>query len=300
MVCIRVLFTACLFSGCIESATSQDRAWAEDRAATDVSAREDIWNVDQEALQRLLRMRAPRGDTRAALNEGDEVPDDYPVQDVPQDVLERLAPPRNPYSALQLQFYSAGSQIALLLPLSRRAVKIFNVRAPLETSVPADASVRAETTPPAPKALASVHLETQTPPSPSVRSAMTAPAPQAQRAGPLAPEPVREAAIARPAPPTRSQPQSPGADEVDTVIRRADESRQRGDIMVMRLFLERAASLGSQEAKYRLGETYDERMLKSWGARGVRPDPARAEALYRESGMDRARAEPASAAQKRP
>jgi hypothetical protein len=298
MVCIRVLFAACLFSGCIEFVAWHDPAWAENGAANDLSAREDIWNVDQEALQRLLRMRAPRGETRAALNEGDEVPDDYPVQDVPQEVLERLAPPRNPYSALQLQFYSAGRQIALLMPLSRRVVKVFDVRAPLETSIRAEVSVRSEATPQ--KELAFVDPETRAPPSPSVPPAMTAPAPQAQRAGPLAPEPVREAAVARPAPRARSQSQGPGADDVDTFIRRADESRHRGDIMVMRLFLERAASLGSQEAKYRLAETYDERMLKSWGARGVRPDPARAAALYRESGMDRARAEPASAAQKRP
>jgi hypothetical protein len=263
MVFIRVFFTAFVLSGCVVSVGW--RASAQDGAGVERNVSDDIWNVDQDALLRLMRIRAPRDDTRAPPIGGEQLPDDYPVQDVPHDVLERLAPPRNPYSALPLQFYSSGTQIALLLPLSRRVVKVYQFRAPDETSVQADVSAT---------------------PAPSVSSTLITPT---SKAG---------SAAARAVPLANSQPPGPRADEIDTFMVRADESRRRGDIMVMRLFLERAASLGSQEAKYRLAETYDENMLRQWGARGVRPDPARAEALYRESGLDRAGA--ARAAQKRP
>ncbi len=293
MVFMRVVFTAFVFSGCVVSVGW--RASAQDGAGVERYVSEDIWNLDQDALLRLMRIRPPRDDTRARPIEGEPLPDDYPVQNVPHDVLERLAPPRNPYSALPLQFYSSGNQIGLLLPLSRRVVKVYDFREPDETSVHADVSAQAQAISRAPNELAAEHPAA---PAPFAPSTLIAPAPQAGSAAQLATDPVREAAVGRPVPLASSQPPGPRADEIDTFMGRADESHRRGDIMVMRLFLERAASLGSQEAKYRLAETYDEKMLRQWGARGVRPDPARAEALYRESGMDRAAA--ARAAQKRP
>jgi hypothetical protein len=296
MVFMRIVVTACVFSGCVMSVGW--RASAQNGAGVERSISEDIWNVDQDALLRLMRIPGPRADTRARPIEGEPLPDDYPVQDVPHDVLERLATPTNPYSALPLRFYSSQNQIALLLPLSRRVVKVYDFRAPGETSVHADESARAQAVSRAPNELTAEHPGAPAAPEPFVPSTLIAPMPQAGSAAQLATDPVREAAVARPAPLASSQPPGPRPDEISTFIGRADESRRRGDIMVMRLFLERAASLGSQEAKYRLAETYDEKMLRQWGARGVRPDPARAEALYRESGIDRAEA--ARAAQKRP
>jgi outer membrane murein-binding lipoprotein Lpp len=291
MTYVRVFFATCLISGCIEVAGLRHNAWAQGAAADQSS--EDMWELDQDALRLLMNMRATNGEAHAALNRGDQIPDDYPVQDMPMFILERLAQPNNPYSSLQLQFYAAKGQIGLLLPLSRRVVKVYDLRAPAGPVVSAGGSVEPPATSPTPRRLASAPAQpTESPPSPP---------PQAQPQAPAVPDQAREVATsvspnASPGSPSHGS----GRDEIDAFMKRAEENRQRGDIMVMRLFLERAASLGSQEATYRLGETYDARMLNSWGARGVKADQARASKLYQQSGMDRAHAEAASARQQRP
>jgi hypothetical protein len=44
--------------------------------------------------------------------------------------------------------------------------------------------------------------------------------------------------------------------------------------------LESALESGSAEAAFMLAETYDPKVLTSWGARGVRGDTSRAQELY--------------------
>ncbi|MDB5596448.1 MAG: hypothetical protein JWM36_3409 [Hyphomicrobiales bacterium] len=86
---------------------------------------------------------------------------------------------------------------------------------------------------------------------------------------------------ARPDPP--SVPTLEASDATRLLLDRAQVRRKLGDILGTRLFLERAAKLGSPEAKYQLAQTYDPRVLASWGVRGVKPDEARAARLYLEA-----------------
>jgi hypothetical protein len=68
---------------------------------------------------------------------------------------------------------------------------------------------------------------------------------------------------------------------LDTVlVGRADALIRSGDISGARLLLERAASGGSAQAAFRLGETYDPAVLSKLGTFGIRGDTARARELY--------------------
>jgi hypothetical protein len=83
--------------------------------------------------------------------------------------------------------------------------------------------------------------------------------------------------------------QNGGAEEIrskqleEILLERAEARRKLGDILGTRLFLERAIELGSNEARIRLAQTYDARVLAEWGVRGVRPDFAKANQLQSEA-----------------
>jgi hypothetical protein len=68
--------------------------------------------------------------------------------------------------------------------------------------------------------------------------------------------------------------------EARKLLARADLLLRQGDISAARVVLERAVTVGSAEAGYRLAETYDPLVLSSWGALGTRGDPAKARELY--------------------
>jgi hypothetical protein len=68
--------------------------------------------------------------------------------------------------------------------------------------------------------------------------------------------------------------------EAKKLLARAELFLRQGDIGAARVVLERAVAVGSAEAGYRLAETYDPRVLSSWGTLGTRGDPAKARELY--------------------
>jgi hypothetical protein len=68
--------------------------------------------------------------------------------------------------------------------------------------------------------------------------------------------------------------------EAARLTARASILLAQGNIGAARLVLERAAEMGSAKASFALAETYDPRMLSSWGAYGTRGDAAKARKFY--------------------
>ena len=68
--------------------------------------------------------------------------------------------------------------------------------------------------------------------------------------------------------------------EAARLTARASILLAQGNIGAARLVLERAAEMGSAKASFALAETYDPRMLSSWGAYGTRGDAAKAREFY--------------------
>jgi len=80
-----------------------------------------------------------------------------------------------------------------------------------------------------------------------------------------------------------SQPTSArvvSADEVNTLIKRAEMFLGQGDIAAARLFLSRAAETRDARAALMMGSTYDAEALKRMHVLGIRPDPEQAQAWY--------------------
>ena len=67
------------------------------------------------------------------------------------------------------------------------------------------------------------------------------------------------------------------------LLARARTLLQQADISGARPFLEHAIEHGSARAAFMLAETYDARVLQSWGARGISGDPAKARELYQQA-----------------
>jgi hypothetical protein len=109
-------------------------------------------------------------------------------------------------------------------------------------------------------------------------------------AAPAAPEPTPEPKAAAP---VASAP--PPLSEMD-LRRLADKAAQAmryGDVYGARLILEKSVEGGDARALLTLAETYDPRALARMNAKSVKPDPARARALYAqalEKGVSGARA----------
>jgi hypothetical protein len=87
--------------------------------------------------------------------------------------------------------------------------------------------------------------------------------------------------VAKPA--AAEQPAAPavqGDPEVARLMTRAKALLVRGNIGAARSVLERAVEMGSAEASFALAETYDPRILSSWGTFGTRGDASKARELY--------------------
>lgn len=75
-------------------------------------------------------------------------------------------------------------------------------------------------------------------------------------------------------------PQTQGDDEASRLIARASALIAQGNIGAARIVLERAVEMGNAEASFALAETYDPRILSSWGTYGTRGDVSKARELY--------------------
>jgi hypothetical protein len=200
-----------------------------------------IWGDAREVFAALLRSRIAQVDT--PFEEGDYIDEKVELRPFPKDLLPAL----NPFSELDLHVVISKQEAAVVLPRTRRVLKVY--RAPEGAAMQPAAA-------------------------PAAQPEQDASATQA------APEPARRA------PPVRLEtapaPPSTAADDgaARTMLERAEARRKSGDILATRQFLEHASRLGSAEALDRLAETYDPKTLAAWGARGVRPDAAKAEMLY--------------------
>lgn len=82
-------------------------------------------------------------------------------------------------------------------------------------------------------------------------------------------------------PATGSRPAAEqGSNEASRLVARASALLAQGNIGAARIVLERAVEMGSAEASFALAETYDPRILSSWGTYGTRGDVAKARELY--------------------
>ncbi|RAI58157.1 hypothetical protein [Roseicella frigidaeris] len=131
----------------------------------------------------------------------------------------------------------------------------------------------------------------------AVDVAAPAPAPEAPAPpapGPAAPQAQLQAASTQAAatqaaptlaaaPPAALPPARPAIDQarVAALLRRGDALLGLGDVSGARRFYERAAEAGSAEGARAAGRTQDPAVLAGLGARGIRADPAAAEAWYR-------------------
>jgi TPR repeat protein len=74
--------------------------------------------------------------------------------------------------------------------------------------------------------------------------------------------------------------EAPSNQEVASLMARASLLRDQGNIGTARIVLERAAETGSAPALFALAETYDPRILSTWGTFGTQGDVAKAQELY--------------------
>jgi hypothetical protein len=127
------------------------------------------------------------------------------------------------------------------------------------------------------------------PQQPILEPPQPAAAPQAAPVAEVAPPPRSEppqivAALppaAQPAPTPRPRISS---EEALLLIERAERAlREQRDVIAARQFLQRAEQGGHARAAFMLAETFDPAILNALGVRGVRPDPARARALYEQA-----------------
>ena len=102
------------------------------------------------------------------------------------------------------------------------------------------------------------------------------PAAGAAMAGPTRGQPPQAAT-----PAGTVQPATAGnALEAARLVARAGALLGQGDIGSARTVLERAAEMGSARASFMLAETYDPRILATWGTYGTRGEVVRARELY--------------------
>jgi TPR repeat protein len=80
--------------------------------------------------------------------------------------------------------------------------------------------------------------------------------------------------------PSKAVMQQLSAEEIATLVRRADDFLKMGDISAARLALRRAANSGHAPAALVLGMTYDPQFLAEQGVIGFAPEPAQARTWY--------------------
>lgn len=216
-----------------------------------------IWGDAREVFAALQRSRIPQVDK--PFEEGDYIDEKVELRPFPKDLLPAL----NPFSELDLHVVVSKEEAAVVLPRTRRVLKVYRA--------PEGAAIQPAAAPPAHPAEQNASA-TQAPPEPGRRT-------PPERTPPERPQPA-------PAPPATA----PDDSAARTMLERAEARRKTGDILATRQFLEQASRLGSAEALERLAETYDPKTLAAWGARGVRPDTAKAEMLYAQAKERRSRA----------
>lgn len=72
-------------------------------------------------------------------------------------------------------------------------------------------------------------------------------------------------------------------EEAQRLAARATNLLKAGDIAGARLLLARASSSGEARGTFLLAETYDPKVLARWNVRGIKADPEKAKALYRQA-----------------
>jgi hypothetical protein len=257
---------------------------------------DSIWGEARDVFAALQRSRLRQVD--AQFEEGDYLAENVELRPFPKNLLPAL----NPFSELDLHVVLSKREAAVVLPLTRRIVKVY--RAPVDAAMqpraappaaPDPVTLDTRATKAAPDPVALDARATKAAPDPvalDARATKAAPDPVAldARATKAAPEPARRAPSER----AESAPAMPSAASDDNVVRtlleRAEARRKTGDILATRQFLEHASKLGSADALERLAETYDPKALAAWGALGVRADKAKAEKLYANANERRSRA----------
>jgi uncharacterized protein len=79
-------------------------------------------------------------------------------------------------------------------------------------------------------------------------------------------------------------PSPPNTETIEqAMMRRGRELLKLGDVISARLYFERAAASGSEEAANMAGRTYDPAYLRESGAQGIQPDLERANEWYRKA-----------------
>jgi hypothetical protein len=173
-------------------------------------------------------------------------------------------------------------------PIPRAPVPTMPTPGPEQLSKPDDSAGAQPASPPRPEAQpAQTTGQSQSSPEPTqppaVPSARTLTA-QAES------EPGATPAVSSPA--TVPLARGPSPAEISSMIRRAHELIDRGDIGGARFLLDRAASTNDGAALFALAETYDPAVLAQWRVWGVGPDAERARSLYQkalERGITQAR-----------
>jgi len=179
----------------------------------------------------------------------------------------------------------AATQVAALPPSS--VVETPPVDALPTATVPLPAPAAAAAAPAAnlPAAPRPLVQEAVKPPDPEKIGAPAAPLAPAPSAAPAASAtPAAPAAPAAPFAPAAPSPTvSTTPEEANRMLTRASVMIQQGDIASARLMLDRLVRANDGRAMYLLAETFDPKMLVQWNVRGIKPDTARARALYGEA-----------------
>jgi hypothetical protein len=250
---IAALAVALVLSGPARCADAETNAGPT--ASSAIEGEDLIWGDAREVFAALQRSRIAQVDT--PFEEGDYVDERVELRPFPKDVLPEL----NPFSELDLHVVVSKREAAVVLPRTRRILKVYRA--------PGAAAIQPAAAPPA---------------YPEPHPVQDASATQA------APEPARRPPRVRPETPPAPPSMAPDDSAARTMLERAEARRKSGDILATRQFLEHASRLGSAEALERLAETYDPKTLAAWGARGVRGDATKAEMLYAQAKERRSRA----------
>jgi hypothetical protein len=115
-------------------------------------------------------------------------------------------------------------------------------------------------------------------PAPAKREAAVQPTPVPSKPTPVAPSPARTKQAA-PEPPKTSQMSA----MQHTLLDRGDAMLRLGDVSAARMLFSRAAESGIGIAALRMADTYDPAFLAERNLRGIKADPAEAEAWCRKA-----------------
>ena len=187
-----------------------------------------------------------------------------------EELQQSLQQERQRAAALMSELSAARSELEKRIPLSRKSDDEAAQRGQA-------AEARAE------ELLQSLQQERQraTALTPDLESTQGMPEARMTQERPASSLPSETTSVTEPA--AAERPVAAGAKvdpEAARLTARASILLAQGNIGAARLVLERAAEMGSAKASFALAETYDPRMLSSWGAYGTRGDAAKAREFY--------------------